>query len=215
MIRSYDTIEVILERATEEPMDIIKQAAGLTVGKEIKSDGIVKSLLKKNHTSLFEHVNYTFLIKGASRSFLAQITRHRIGSFTSGSQHYQDYTDKDFVMDEQHSTGNEFIIQRMLQCYKELRARNVPRYEARQALPMGIENDLMWTVNARSLVNFLNLRMCLRNVPEMRTVAEKVGRVAYWHFPQLFSEVGPDCVMSRCKQGEMACGQEYVAEMPY
>ena len=50
-----------------------------------------KHLIKADHTSVFEHTSATFLASGISRSLLAQITRERHFSFTSGSQHYQKY----------------------------------------------------------------------------------------------------------------------------
>jgi thymidylate synthase (FAD) len=40
------------------------------------------------HESPIEHVCFTFLIEGVSRSLLAQITRHRIASFSVKSQRY-------------------------------------------------------------------------------------------------------------------------------
>ena len=50
--------------------------------------GIVKGCIESGHTSVLEHANFTFKISGASRSFLAQMTRHRIASYSVQSQRY-------------------------------------------------------------------------------------------------------------------------------
>ena len=45
-------------------------------------------LRRLGHLSTFEHVSFTFGIEGVSRALLAQITRHRIASFSVQSQRY-------------------------------------------------------------------------------------------------------------------------------
>ena len=46
--------------------------------------------LPEAHQSPLEHVSFTFGIEGVSRAMLAQITRHRIASFSVQSQRYVD-----------------------------------------------------------------------------------------------------------------------------
>ena len=48
----------------------------------------INILTKMNHFSPFEHASFTFAIEGVSRALLAQITRHRIASFSVRSQRY-------------------------------------------------------------------------------------------------------------------------------
>ena len=48
----------------------------------------VEMLAKIGHESPLEHVSFTFGIEGVSRSLLAQITRHRIASYSVQSQRY-------------------------------------------------------------------------------------------------------------------------------
>ena len=59
--------------------------AGLTPE---KSREFVERLAKLGHESPTEHVSFTFAIEGVSRSLLAQITRHRIASYSVQSQRY-------------------------------------------------------------------------------------------------------------------------------
>lgn len=60
-----------------------------------KKAGFLKRLLKKGHYGPFEHPHITYMVKGVSRSLMAQITRHRHVTFDVQSQRYVDFSDKD------------------------------------------------------------------------------------------------------------------------
>ena len=53
-----------------------------------KIDHFVDMLAQLGHESPIEHATFTFGIEGVSRSLLAQITRHRLASFSVQSQRY-------------------------------------------------------------------------------------------------------------------------------
>ena len=55
---------------------------------EEKASDYVAMLERLGHESPLEHVTFTFTIEGVSRAFLAQITRHRIASYSVQSQRY-------------------------------------------------------------------------------------------------------------------------------
>lgn len=63
-----------------------------------KTDAFLKKLSSMGHQSPTEHAYFTFGIEGVSRTLLAQITRHRIASFSVQSQRYAaaKMTDKDY-----------------------------------------------------------------------------------------------------------------------
>lgn len=65
--------------------DIPKLMNGLTPE---KTDSFLEMLTDIGHASPVEHVTFTFGIEDVSRSLLAQITRHRIASFSVQSQRY-------------------------------------------------------------------------------------------------------------------------------
>ena len=67
---------------------------GLT---EEKSKEFVQMLSSLGHESPTEHVSFTFAIEGVSRALLAQITRHRIASYSVQSQRYVNLKEFDFV----------------------------------------------------------------------------------------------------------------------
>ena len=58
---------------------------GLT---EEKTEKFIDMLASLGHESPVEHASFTFAVEGVSRSLLAQLTRHRIASFSVQSQRY-------------------------------------------------------------------------------------------------------------------------------
>ncbi len=82
--------------------------------------------------------------------------------------------------------------------------------EARQVLPVASAQSLLFKVNARSLANLFSLRLCKRNCVEFVIVAWKMYKLAEEHCPELWHAIGlPDCLLSGCRQGKMACGRPY------
>ena len=80
-------MKVNLIRYTPWPKDLVGEAAALCTAAE-DWERARKGAMASGHMSVTEHVSYTFRIEGVSRALLAQITRHRIASFSVESQRY-------------------------------------------------------------------------------------------------------------------------------
>ena len=63
-----------------------------------KTTAFLQKLSDLGHASPIEHASFTFGIEGVSRTFLAQVTRHRIGSFSVQSQRYVRLEDFRYVI---------------------------------------------------------------------------------------------------------------------
>ena len=77
---SASDIETLMDNLTEENIN-----------------SFIDRLSSMGHESPFEHITFTFGIEGVSRALLAQITRHRIASYSVQSQRYVDMTDFKYV----------------------------------------------------------------------------------------------------------------------
>ena len=55
------------------------------------NSAMIRRIINSGHESVLEHVSFTFAISGVSRALLAQITRHRMASFSVRSQRYVNY----------------------------------------------------------------------------------------------------------------------------
>ena len=179
----------------------------------------INMLIKMGHLSPIEHVSFTFSIEGVSRSFLAQVTRHRIASFSVKSQRYvgADKTFNYIIPPEITALGEDAVKEynsQMLQMHNwyidwqaKLGIGEKSNEDARFVLPNAAETKMIMTMNARELMHFFKLRCCNRAQWEIRDVAwlmlGEVIKVA----PNLFKSSGPSCVSGACSEGKMTCGK--------
>ena len=165
--------------------DIDTLYEGLT---EEKVSSFLDHLSAIGHESPIEHASFTFGIEGVSRSLLAQITRHRLASFSVQSQRYVRENAFSFVLppeieavpeakeeflkameeDQRHYESLTSILaakhKRELLAQGEEEKAAVRKAEkkaiedARFVLPNACCTKMVCTMNARSLMNFFALR---------------------------------------------------------
>lgn len=176
-------------------------------------------LRKLGHLSTFEHVSFTFGIEGVSRALLAQITRHRIASFSVQSQRYVGQSGEDgidyILPPEIEKLGDEYAkrfadqMDMMDKWYKEWLELlgEGGKEDARFVLPNAAATRMVVTMNARELNHFFALRCCNRAQWEIRDVAWQMLKLAHEAAPALFDECGPECLRGRCPEGKMCCGR--------
>ena len=202
-----------------------------------KTEAFLQRLNDVGHASPIEHASFTFGIEGVSRTFLAQVTRHRIGSFSVQSQRYVRLEDFRYVIPpeiEAIPEAKEAFIASMNEDAKRyldlvqkledghtarLMAEGMPEKQARAkaskqanedarfVLPNACETKMVVTMNARSLQNFFHLRCCSRAQWEIRQLAEEMFKLVYPVAPHIFAKSGPACVSGPCPEGKMTCGK--------
>lgn len=207
---------------------------GLT---EEKTASFVEMLTEIGHESPIEHAFFTFGIEGVSRALLAQMTRHRMASFSVQSQRYVSEAEFAYVLPPEIAAipeaREEFLrameedqrhYDRLVQLLEEKHrsallqagkdeatarrmARKMAMEDARFVLPNACDTKLMVTMNARSLQHFFSLRCCSRAQWEIREVAIEMLKLAYGAAPHLFAKAGPACVRGACSEGSMTCGK--------
>lgn len=226
---------------TKDPEKTVAAAAKLCYSKSDIStlmDGLtdekVANFLEKlsnlGHASPLEHASFTFGIEGVSRSFLAQISRHRIASFSVQSQRYVDMDNADHVVPKEiYDAGYSVVrlyeesVKNSFNNYNELKEELTKKYiaegmkespakkkaqeDARYLLPEACCTRMIVTMNARELNHFFNLRCCNRASREIREVAEEMLKLVYPIAPHLFKSAGPSCVCGACPEGNMSCGK--------
>ena len=213
--------DMVVQALDKTPItsELTKYACNLTQKKatDISEDKLSPALgaflVEAEHTSVFEHCNLCLSIHGVSRAFLAQVTRHRMFSFTSASQHYQNYYNMPIVISDQISARRRMLLEACcdsaIETYRVLvESGEVSLEEARMVLPNACSVSLVMTGNARAWANFLSQRLCERNVREMVLFSRRVHTICKKWFPELFSNIGSYCqIHGRCNQGEMTCGK--------
>lgn len=160
------TIDTLLEDLTDE-----------------KAADFVGMLAEIGHESPIEHASFTFAIEGVSRALLAQITRHRIASFSVQSQRYVRENSFDYLLppalsqipqaaqlfDEAMQSAQEYY-DRLAELLKKYHTENLmkmqnleERQAARKAEKMAIEDARFVLPNAcdTKMVVTMNARSLL------------------------------------------------------
>jgi len=177
-------MKVELVTVTKDPEHIIAKAA--RISHRSKSKGreddkrLLRQLLKAGHMSVFEHAVVTFKITGISRAALAQLTRHRLASFTVESQRYVDTRNNKVIVppsiQDNPEAYDEFIrlVAHAKETYKRLLELGIRKEDARYALPLGTATSLYLTTNFRELRHIIKVRTDRRAQWEVRKLARKL-----------------------------------------
>ena len=222
-------LKVILLRHTLSPEETIALSAKLCYSKSTIEDlkekisqkdqsAFIEKLMGMGHESVLEHVTFSFGVEGVSRVLLAQLTRHRIASFSVQSQRYVSYENGfGFIMPDSIAALGEDAVQQYqkqmdtieswyVEWQKKLGKGEKSNEDARFVLPNACETRLVVTMNVRELRHFFSLRMCNRAQWEIRKMAEEMFRICFDIAPALFADAGPACIRGKCPEGEKTCG---------
>lgn len=177
-------------------------------------------LVDLGHESPIEHVNFTFGVEGVSRTLTHQLVRHRIASYSQQSQRYVKLDQFEYIIppsiEENPETKKIFIeameedqqyYNRITQIlfekyYQEYLEEGIKEKEAKQksekqaiedaryVFPNACETKIVFTMNARTLLNFFRLRTCNRAQWEIRKLAIEMLKKVKKVYPTLFKNGG-------------------------
>lgn len=155
---------------------------------------------KFKHASTLEHLSYNFEIDGISRACLQELARHRMASLSVKSTRYtlkelkaEESIDVNKIREPEFDLYNSpewKIATRYLvsaECYlvdlastkalcelQEILKEGISNDRAKYCLPESYKTSLAWTINARSLQNFLSLRSDKSALLEIQKLAHAV-----------------------------------------
>lgn len=157
---------------------------------------LINYLLKNRHGTPFEHNSFRFHVK-APLFVVREWQRHRVGSFNEWSARYSKlepdfYVPQNVRQRTEDSKPGQYqyepvdekkadifrshVEQENKRAYQfyESWMKDVAAEQARIFLPLGIYTQMYWTVNARSLMNFISLRNAPTAQWEMQQYAQAV-----------------------------------------
>lgn len=160
---------------------------------------LLDRLIHKNkHESIAEHISYNFNIEGLPRFVLQELCRHRLASYSVKSTRYclkELANEKPFVEEDVENLGG--FIYNYTQAFKYIEPNKNPKMhyqqlwqleelrsavqskeytsdESKYLVPESYLTNLVWTINVRSLRNFLHLRLSKSAHYKIRELAELV-----------------------------------------
>lgn len=150
---------------------------------EIDRGFLDRILNKHKHGSVAEHLNYNFSIDGISRACLQELARHRHTSLSVKSSRYTlkelrdeknitEVADKYIVFCGREEVDEFSIL--ALQNLQSLVIKGISNDFVKYAMPECYKTSLAWSINARSLQNFLVLRSSKAALWEIRKLAHHI-----------------------------------------
>jgi thymidylate synthase (FAD) len=202
-IRVLDHGFVRLDDAMASDLSVVNAArVSFARRKEVldeSDEGLIRFLMRDRHGTPFEHNAFRFHIRAPI--FVArEWMRHRVGSFNEFSMRYAKATDDFYVPEaedvrtqvgkpgaysfdpvapelaEQTREELRSLYDRAYATYQRLVELGIARELARSVMPVGAYTEFYWTVNARSLMNFVSLRAAETAQREIRRYADACER---------------------------------------
>ena len=197
-------------------VDIIESAAKtcykskLSTSEEAKNKFVDKIININHHESVAEHASATFRII-TSRDVMAEITRHRIASFSIESQRYVNYgkvglkiippqrIDRKVLAymakDQPFEPSSNFDVYTWFNHinavelnYQDLLDQGWKPEEARSILPNCVATEIVMTANVREWRHILNLRTAPSAYKEMQVIANQIKEELIKISPTCFND---------------------------
>jgi thymidylate synthase (FAD) len=142
---------------------------------------------KFKHASTLEHIVYNFYVEGISRALLQELARHRMASLSVKSTRYtlKELKDEEPFSVEHKERAKKYLVMtdvdmvdemsiRALENLRTVLASGISNDRAKYCLPESYKTELTWSINARSLQNFISLRSDKAALWEIRDLAHMV-----------------------------------------
>lgn len=218
-------MKVSLFQYTTDPTLTIDTVASICYDSKPSNSGkIMKHCYESGHTSVLEFVDFTFIVEDVSRALLAQLTRHRHASFAVRSQRYTDESGFEFYVPKEIRKDKDWYriylecIGKIEKTYKYFARTKINKEDARMVLPNACYTKLFVKMNLRSLINFMNLRLCTRAQWEIRELATKMRDLVLEVMPEAESMLVPKCEINSkypfCSE-KKSCGRHPKLEEVY
>ena len=169
------------------------------------AEKFVRNIIKNEHESVLEHFSATFKII-CDRGVMAELTRHRLSSYTIESTRFCAYdTDK---FDGELTFIKPYFFwedwRKNLPCrehwlshmnsveitYKLMRKHGATPEQARAILPNSLKTEIVMTANLREWRTILKLRTAKDAHPQMRQIANMILAVMKEKLPIIFEDIG-------------------------
>lgn len=184
------------------PLEIAIEAALTCTNSEdklnIKTIDFLKNLIKQEHLSVFEHLNYTFRIENISRSVLAELSRHRHISLSVQSTRWAlkkiidnnkflNYIPK--FNDKEDEELYKKIIETTNNFIKDMFQKNYKNDIVKYALNESFPTNMILTTNARELIWVFKLRTKPNVLDEFRKLCYNMFNTIPEEHKPLFEDI--------------------------
>lgn len=177
----------LLDGTTENPLQKMGYNAGVCWAAPLddaeKNRKRAISCIKAGHGRVLEYVDVEMVISGASARCLRELYTHIGGSptrlqsstrYVSEEQGFGYYIPPKIENNPELKPIYEDGMELIQKTYNSLMARKATKEDAANILPLGMESKMVWKINLRALINFMNRRLCTRALKEIRDLSIEI-----------------------------------------
>lgn len=193
-------MKVTLTRVTNDPVAAIEEAASNCYDSSPTGGKIMDACYKSGHHSVLEFCDFTFHVEGISRALSHQLVRHRLASYAQRSQRYCEEDGFEYVIPPSIANFSpavkenyEAIMKQIQKDYHYLLEIGIPAEDARMVLPNACTTVIEIKMNLRSLIHFMNERLCTCAQWEIRELARLMKKAIIEQYPQFEKYLVPKC----------------------
>lgn len=215
VIPQAEKMMVCVARLTQSGHKIKSLADFMALYEKPYNEKTVTRMTNLPHPTIQKFAAINVVVVGASRRFLAQVTRHQNEvKFMSASLQYSDYSGEAAfaVPYEVMKRGEEETFLESCQVcmnnYASAIMQGLNNDAAGYMAPQALRNVLIISATPYQWKHMIGQRICRRNTSETRIVFLKIWKELYDLGPQFFAEptTGPFCMRGTCQEGKMSCG---------
>lgn len=185
---------------------------------------LVRRVMASGHLAITEFDSWVFLAEGYSRVCEAQLIRKRHASYMiqSGRTEKHGKRQHDYALPK--SLGNHYvefngemwgaedIIYLIGLWYDQGISAGIPEEDLRYLKPQATSWRGLICMNSHALLDWFNVRCCMRAQAEIRDLACKMLAICKRECPAVFAEAGPKCrSLGYCPEGKL---QHETCKMP-
>lgn len=175
---SIELIDEINPAQILKKIELCGRVSHQSQSREDSAEFFVRMLIKRGHESVLEHASLTFKII-CDRAIMAELTRHRIASFTVESTRYVKYDDLEVIAPDLPADSLGYRhwyskISLLEATYSAMIADGTRPEQARSILPQCLKSELYMTANLREWRTILKLRTSDKAHPQMRFIANQI-----------------------------------------
>ena len=177
----------ILPQTDREPLNTIGYCAGVCwnspVDDKEKNIKRAKSCILSGHTRTAEYPEVYCIVEGYSARCIRELYTHIIGTTRlQSSTRYVDAKNMDveqdfyypFVANSEAAEVYKEGLTNIMQTYEKLEELGYPKEDAANILPLGMNTKIVWKINLRALMHFMNMRLCSRAYKEIRQLSNEL-----------------------------------------
>lgn len=177
----------LLDGTTEFPLQKMGYNAGVCweapLNDAEKNKKRAISCIKSGHGRVMEYVDIELVIDEVSARCLRELYTHIGGAPTRLQSSTRYVSEQDgfgyYIPPKiENDLANKNIFTNGMSdiqnAYNALLENNVSKEDAANILPLGMNSKMVWKVNLRTLINFMNRRLCMRALREIRELAVEI-----------------------------------------